>query len=131
MAERDLMRVRANIGMLFQENALFDSLTVAENVGYRLYEETDMPRKKVRRRIEEVLGFIGLQDYIDRMPSDLSGGQRRRVAIARAMAASPSFCSSTIQRPGSTRSSLPASMTKSSSCGTCSKSPPPGHPSDS
>ena len=60
MTERDLMRVRADIGMLFQENALFDSLTVAENVGYRLYEETDMPREQVRRRIEEVLGFIGL-----------------------------------------------------------------------
>ena len=91
MTERDLMRVRANMGMLFQENALFDSLTVAENVGYRLYEETDMPREEVRSRIEEVLGFIGLQDYIDRMPSELSGGQRRRVALARAMAAKPSL----------------------------------------
>src|SRR5581483_8679004 len=87
MAERDLMRVRADIGMLFQEGALFDSLTVAENVGYRLYEETDMPDEQVRRRVEEVLGFIGLRDYVDRMPSELSGGQRRRVAIARAMAA--------------------------------------------
>jgi ABC-type transporter Mla maintaining outer membrane lipid asymmetry ATPase subunit MlaF len=67
--------------MLFQETALFDSLTVAENVGYRLYEETDMPIDQVRRRVEEVLGFIGLGEYIDRMPSALSGGQRRRVAI--------------------------------------------------
>jgi phospholipid/cholesterol/gamma-HCH transport system ATP-binding protein len=91
MTEGDLMRVRANIGMLFQENAFFDSLTVAENVGYRLFEETDMPRGEVRSRIEEVLGFIGLQDYIDRMPSELSGGQRRRVAIARAMAAKPNL----------------------------------------
>jgi phospholipid/cholesterol/gamma-HCH transport system ATP-binding protein len=91
MAERNLIRVRGDIGMLFQESALFDSLTVAENVGYRLYEETDMPREQVRRRVEEVLGFIGLQEYIDRMPSQLSGGQRRRVAIARAMAAKPSL----------------------------------------
>jgi phospholipid/cholesterol/gamma-HCH transport system ATP-binding protein len=91
MSERDLLRVRADIGMLFQETALFDSLTVAENVGYRLYEETDMPSDQVRRRIEEVLGFIGLGEYIDRMPSALSGGQRRRVAIARAMAAKPSL----------------------------------------
>ena len=89
MSEAELMPVRADIGMLFQESALFDSLTVADNVGYRLYEETDMPEADVRCRIEEVLGFIGLEEYIDRMPSDLSGGQRRRVAIARAMAARP------------------------------------------
>jgi phospholipid/cholesterol/gamma-HCH transport system ATP-binding protein len=89
MPERDLLRVRADIGMLFQENALFDSLTVAENVGYRLYEETDTPTGEVRARVEEVLGFVGLGDFIDRMPSTLSGGQRRRVAIARAMAAKP------------------------------------------
>jgi len=89
MNEGELLRIRGDIGMLFQENALFDSLTVAENVGYRLYEETDMPERQVRSRIEEVLGFIGLGEYIDRMPSELSGGQRRRVAIARAMAAKP------------------------------------------
>ena len=89
MRERDLLRIRADIGMLFQENALFDSLTVAENVGYRLYEETDMPPTAVRARVEEVLAFIGLGDCIDRMPSTLSGGQRRRVAIARAMAPKP------------------------------------------
>lgn len=91
LTERELRPIRADIGMLFQENALFDSLSVAENVGYRLYEETDMPLEQVRRRIEEVLGFIGLEEYIDRMPSELSGGQRRRVAIARAMAAKPSL----------------------------------------
>lgn len=89
MSEAQLIAVRGGIGMLFQESALFDSLTVAENVGYRLYEETRMPFDQVRARIEEVLGFIGLSEYIDRMPSELSGGQRRRVAIARAMAARP------------------------------------------
>jgi phospholipid/cholesterol/gamma-HCH transport system ATP-binding protein len=89
MTESDLMHMRADIGMVFQENALFDSLTVAENVGYRLYEETAMPREQVRSRIEEVLGFIGLAEDIDRLPSELSGGQRRRVAIARAIAAKP------------------------------------------
>ena len=89
MTEVQMMKVRADIGMLFQESALFDSLTVAENVGYRLYEETDIPADQVRRRIEEVLGFIGLEEYLDRMPSELSGGQRRRVAIARAIAARP------------------------------------------
>jgi len=89
MRERDLLSIRADIGMLFQETALFDSLTVAENVGYRLYEETDTPERDVRRRVQEVLGFIGLAEYIDTMPAELSGGQRRRVAIARAMAAKP------------------------------------------
>jgi phospholipid/cholesterol/gamma-HCH transport system ATP-binding protein len=89
LPESRLIRVRDDIGMLFQESALFDSLTVAENVGYKLYEETDMPWPEVRARIDEVLGFIGLSEYIDRMPSELSGGQRRRVAIARAMAARP------------------------------------------
>lgn len=89
--EQDLMVLRRDIGMLFQESALFDSLTVAENVGYRLYEETDTPLPEVRRRVEEVLGFIGLTDHIDKMPSELSGGQRRRVAIARAMASKPNL----------------------------------------
>ena len=89
MTEPQLMKVRADLGMVFQEGALFDSLTVAENVGYKLYEETNMPSDQVRSRVEEVLGFIGLGEFSDRMPSDLSGGQRRRVAIARAMAAKP------------------------------------------
>jgi phospholipid/cholesterol/gamma-HCH transport system ATP-binding protein len=89
MTEEQLMAVRADLGMVFQEGALFDSLTVRENVGYRLYEETSLPIEEIDRRVEEVLGFIGLAEYIDRMPSELSGGQRRRVAIARAMAAKP------------------------------------------
>lgn len=89
LPEPELLRIRADIGMVFQENALFDSLTVAENVGYRLYEESRMPLDEVRRRVEEVLGFIGLGEFIDRMPAELSGGQRRRVAVARAMTTRP------------------------------------------
>ena len=89
MTELELMNVRSDIGMVFQEGALFDSLTVEENVGYKLYEESDVAFEEAYRRVEEVLGFVGLQEYIERMPSELSGGQRRRVAIARAMAAKP------------------------------------------
>lgn len=89
MTEDELMRIRDDIGMLFQESALFDSLTVADNVGYKLYEEMQMPEDEVRARVQEVLGFVGLNEHLDRMPSELSGGQRRRVAIARAMAARP------------------------------------------
>jgi phospholipid/cholesterol/gamma-HCH transport system ATP-binding protein len=91
LTERDLMAVRADLGMIFQEGALFDSLTVRENVGYKLYEETDLALAQIDRRVEEVLGFIGLTEHIDKMPSELSGGQRRRVAIARAMAFKPSI----------------------------------------
>ena len=89
MKEDDLMKVRADLGMVFQEGALFDSLTVRENVGYKLFEESNLPLDDVNRRVEEVLGFVRLAEFIDRMPSELSGGQRRRVAIARAMTAKP------------------------------------------
>jgi phospholipid/cholesterol/gamma-HCH transport system ATP-binding protein len=87
-SETDLMKVRADLGMVFQEGALFDSLTVAENVGYKLLEE-GLPEDRVWRRVDEVLGFVGLGEFADRMPSELSGGQRRRVAIARAMSYKP------------------------------------------
>ena len=89
LSERELMAVRADLGMVFQEGALFDSLTVRENVGYRLFEQTDMPIADVDRRVHEVLGYVGLAGFGDRMPSELSGGQRRRVAIARALASRP------------------------------------------
>jgi phospholipid/cholesterol/gamma-HCH transport system ATP-binding protein len=89
LSEAAFMPVRAGMGIVFQEGALFDSLTVAGNVGYKLAEDGTMPPAEARRRVEEVLGFIGLAEFIDRMPSELSGGQRRRVAIARAMASRP------------------------------------------
>jgi phospholipid/cholesterol/gamma-HCH transport system ATP-binding protein len=89
LGESDMMKVRDDVGMVFQEGALFDSLSVRENVGYKLYEESDMPLDQVHRRVEEVLGWVELEEHIDKMPSQLSGGQRRRVAIARAMTFQP------------------------------------------
>ena len=89
MSEAQLMGVRHHMGMVFQEGALFDSFSVGENVGYKLYEETRMPLEQIRQRVDELLGFVGLQQHVDKPPSALSGGQRRRVAIARAMAARP------------------------------------------
>ena len=89
MSEHDLLKMRADIGMVFQENALFDSLTVEQNVGFRLVEERELTDEQIDARIAEVLGFVGLADFAERMPSALSGGQRRRVGIARAMASKP------------------------------------------
>ncbi len=86
--EDGLRQLRLNIGMVFQEGALFDSLSVAENVGFRLIEDGE-PEELVEARVAEMLGFVGLQAHADKSPSELSGGQRRRVAFARALAARP------------------------------------------
>jgi phospholipid/cholesterol/gamma-HCH transport system ATP-binding protein len=89
LGEWELMAVRAELGMVFQEGALFDSLTVRENVGYRLYEESKQPIPEVDARVRDVLGFVGLAGFESRMPSECSGGERRRIAIARAMTSRP------------------------------------------
>ena len=89
LSESRMMAVRDSIGMLFQEGALFDSLTVEQNVGFKLTDEGRMPRQEIRSRVEEMLAVTGLSEYIDCRPAELSGGQRRRVAVARAMAARP------------------------------------------
>lgn len=88
-SEEQLMKVRADIGMVFQEGALFDSLSVAENVGFRLREHERLSEGEFQERVRRMLGFVELDEFYDRMPSDLSGGQRRRVAVARAMAHKP------------------------------------------
>jgi phospholipid/cholesterol/gamma-HCH transport system ATP-binding protein len=89
MPERELVQVRHKIGMVFQEGALFDSLSVRENVGYRLYEEAIMSEEEIELAVRRLLGFVGLEDAIDRMPSELSGGMKRRVGIARALVGTP------------------------------------------
>jgi len=86
--EQQLVHVRQKIGMVFQESALFDSLTVRENVGFRLYEE-GVDEEEIDRKVREVLGFVGLEDAIDKWPSELSGGMKRRVALARALITEP------------------------------------------
>jgi phospholipid/cholesterol/gamma-HCH transport system ATP-binding protein len=89
LSEEELRPVRLDIGMVFQEGALFDSLTVGENVGYRLVEDKELSESEIRERVQEMLGFVGLAQMAHRMPSELSGGQRRRVAVARALVARP------------------------------------------
>ena len=88
MSEEDLASVRQKIGMVFQESALFDSLTVRENVAYRLYE-MGADEDEIDKKVRESLGFVGLEEAIDKMPSELSGGMKRRVALARALISEP------------------------------------------
>jgi phospholipid/cholesterol/gamma-HCH transport system ATP-binding protein len=89
MPEEELFDLRRRIGMVFQESALFDSLTVEENVAFRLVEEGELPEEEIHRRVVEVLRFVELEHTLAKVPSELSGGMRRRVAIARAMVSEP------------------------------------------
>jgi len=89
MREEDLFELRRRLGMVFQESALFDSLTVRENVAYRLIEEGDVPEEEAEERVREVLRFVELEHTLDMFPAELSGGMRRRVAIARAIIGQP------------------------------------------
>jgi len=89
MREDDLFKLRGKIGMVFQESALFDSLTVRENVAYRLMEERGIYDEEIDRRVREALRFVELEHTLDLDPSELSGGMRRRVAIARAVITQP------------------------------------------
>ena len=89
LPENDLFGLRGKIGMVFQESALFDSLTVAENVAFRLMEEQGIYDDEIDRRVRESLRFVELEHTLDLYPSELSGGMRRRVAIARAIITQP------------------------------------------
>lgn len=89
LREEDLFPMRAELGMVFQESALFDSLTVRENVAYRLMEERGIYSEEIDRKVRESLRFVELEHTLDMFPSELSGGMRRRVAIARAIISRP------------------------------------------
>jgi len=88
LPEEELNRIRKKMGVVFQEGALFDSLTVYENVAYRLREQGE-DEEKIERAVENILQFVGLTDVADKLPAELSGGMKRRVAIARAVVDEP------------------------------------------
>ncbi len=89
MNETELVNVRKKIGMLFQGAALFDSLTVEENIAYPLRENANFPEDEIKEIVAKNLEMVGLPDIQDKMPSDLSGGMKKRVGLARAMAMNP------------------------------------------
>jgi phospholipid/cholesterol/gamma-HCH transport system ATP-binding protein len=89
LSEDQLFDLRRRVGIVFQESALFDSLTVRENVAFRLLEEGDVPEEEIEDRVREALSFVELERTVDLFPSELSGGMRRRVAIARTIITHP------------------------------------------
>ena len=91
LSEKRLSEVRRSIAIVFQGGALFDSMTVGENVGYRLFEEGRLSEGEIERIVREKLSFVGLEDAIDLYPAELSGGMKKRVAISRALAAEPEY----------------------------------------
>jgi len=91
LSGRELADVRKHMGFLFQNAALFDSMSVADNVAFPMRRHTDWPADKIRQSVQEKLSAVGLEKEADKMPADLSGGMKKRAALARAMALDPSI----------------------------------------
>ena len=91
VSESELDKIRLKMGMVFQYSALFDSMTVGDNVAFGLREHTDMSEKEIAKVVEEKLHLVGLDNIADMMPSELSGGMKKRVSLARAIAFEPSI----------------------------------------
>jgi phospholipid/cholesterol/gamma-HCH transport system ATP-binding protein len=89
--ESQFIELRKRIAIVFQGGALFDSMTVGENVGYRLFEEGRLPQAEIEQIVREKLGFVGVETSLNLYPAELSGGMKKRVAIARALAADPDY----------------------------------------
>ena len=89
LSEEQMADIRGKMALVFQGSALFDSLSVGENVGYRLWERGLLDEETIEQKVMESLRFVGLEDIADAMPAELSGGMKKRVAIARALASSP------------------------------------------
>ena len=105
LGERELTRQRIRFGFLFQQAALFDSMTIAQNVAFPLRQHTDKSREEIQRITVARLAEVGLpEDIVRKKPAELSGGMRKRVGLARAWPSSPKSCSTTSPRPASIRS---------------------------
>ncbi len=89
LKEEELIKIRRNIGILFQGSALFDSLTVYENIAYPLREHTKLKEKEIEEKVREKLGLVGLEGVEQKLPDELSGGMKKRVGLARAIAVEP------------------------------------------
>ncbi len=89
LSEKELLKMRKRFGMLFQEGALFDSMTVGENVAFPLREHTKLSEEEIWQKVREKLAQVGLLESIDKMPAELSGGMKKRAALARALALEP------------------------------------------